>query len=712
MLVDRDRRGAMSGFAHSWLAAILIGLVGLVFVVGPGVSDGQIPGDLGDARFNSYVLEHFYRWITRQDQNFWNAQFFYPFPLTIAFSENYLGTGLIYSLFRVAGFGREDSFRLWFVVGFAINFLAATYSLSRLGYSRPAAALGAFLFSFGLPITAQEGHAQLIYRFGVPLAVLAFVEFDRHKQLSRLSLTALWTTWQFYCSIYLGYFLVLLLAALGLGLTLRGEGGAVASIRRQMLEVREAWGSTSVRARMAFALAMTILAVMMGFLLVPYIEVSRLYGFRRTWADIASMLPRPISYILTGNSIIWPSNLFAALPMRWEHAMFPGIAPFLAIGAAFVLRLRNRGVVDSLFVPVSLAMLLLVLVTIMVHGWSLYRVLAMLPGVSAIQAVTRICTVLLFPLGILLASSADTVLTARLARSARLGIMATIVILLVCEASLIRHGTMTKSDWQARMSAMAAMVPPKVPDEPILLRGPIPGEPSYVPQIDAMLFAQDRGWRTINGYSGNSPPVQVRGQCNDARGDLAAGLDFLGLRSQQDFVALARHVITIGYPACDQTQMQRRPLAGPVPAELMANVRLRIERLVLRDGQVIIQAKIINRSSTILPADSSTGTPVRLSARYVDEHAVATGSVGRSGWDSRQDLTQDVPPDTESAVEIPLPPPLVPGTYRVALSLVQENVAWFHDHGMPIAISAQAVTVERTIRLSNGDSADAGSSGH
>jgi hypothetical protein len=30
----------------------------------------QIPGDLGDARFNMYVLEHGYRWLVHRDSSF------------------------------------------------------------------------------------------------------------------------------------------------------------------------------------------------------------------------------------------------------------------------------------------------------------------------------------------------------------------------------------------------------------------------------------------------------------------------------------------------------------------------------------------------------------------------------------------------------------------------------------------------------------------
>ena len=63
---------------------------------------------------------------------------------------------------------------------------------------------------------------------------------------------------------------------------------------------------------------------------------------------------------------------------------------------------------------------------------------------------------------------------------------------LVLESSFIQHYSVTKRAWQERMAGMAAAMPPTIPEAPILLRAPIPGEPSYLAKIDVMLFAQDR----------------------------------------------------------------------------------------------------------------------------------------------------------------------------------------------------------------------------
>jgi hypothetical protein len=91
----------------------------------------QIVGDLGDSRFNMYVLEDGYRWLTGLDKSFWSAPFFYPAPNVIAYSDNHLGSLLFYSAFRLLGQGRETAFQLWVVTIFTLNYIGLDAALSR-----------------------------------------------------------------------------------------------------------------------------------------------------------------------------------------------------------------------------------------------------------------------------------------------------------------------------------------------------------------------------------------------------------------------------------------------------------------------------------------------------------------------------------------------------------------------------------------------------
>src|SRR6185295_11716620 len=97
-----------SGFVKkipSFTLPLIFLLAGLYFVpikiFGPGFS--KIPGDLGDARFNNYILEHGHKYLTGKVDRYWDAPFMYPYKNVIALSDNLLGTVPVYSAFRMMG---------------------------------------------------------------------------------------------------------------------------------------------------------------------------------------------------------------------------------------------------------------------------------------------------------------------------------------------------------------------------------------------------------------------------------------------------------------------------------------------------------------------------------------------------------------------------------------------------------------------------------
>jgi hypothetical protein len=163
---------------------IIIFCAGIFGYLLPAVGYFQmIPGDLGDARFNSVILEHVYQWLTGQARDLWSPGFFYPFNKILAFSDSHLGSFWIYTAARLLGAERELSFQAWFLVGFLLNFVSAYWMLRRMRFDVLGASCGAFVFAFALPVLHQEGHAQLGYRFAIPMAALAWWRFVKQKNL-------------------------------------------------------------------------------------------------------------------------------------------------------------------------------------------------------------------------------------------------------------------------------------------------------------------------------------------------------------------------------------------------------------------------------------------------------------------------------------------------------------------------------------------------
>jgi hypothetical protein len=69
---------------------------------------------------------------------------------------------------------------------------------------------------------------------------------------------------------------------------------------------------------------MVFLLASLLLLFYPYLQVKSLYGAKRGWGEIASMLPRPQSYLLSDISLFWPtstSKFFASIPVHGEQQM-------------------------------------------------------------------------------------------------------------------------------------------------------------------------------------------------------------------------------------------------------------------------------------------------------------------------------------------------------------------------------------------------------
>lgn len=193
--------------------ALILFFIGIIGVVCQYCAGGLFPGDPGDARFNLYVFEHFYLALNGQVQSFVDADFFYPLSKTILFSENHFATAWIYSYFRSIGVLPMDAFFCWFLLGFILNYWSSFYVFDKLKLSQLAASIAAFLFTFGLPLIAQDGHAQLFYRPFVPLAFFALYQYFSSRNFYYLALSFLFWSLQIFISVYNGIFLLYLLLA-------------------------------------------------------------------------------------------------------------------------------------------------------------------------------------------------------------------------------------------------------------------------------------------------------------------------------------------------------------------------------------------------------------------------------------------------------------------------------------------------------------------
>lgn len=661
---------------------------GLLFIVLPQ-SDffRAIPGDLGDARFNRVILEHLHRWVSGLDASLWSPPFFFPFPGVLAFSENYFGTAAIYSLLRAVGASPEIAYIGWVTIAYPLNFLCCSYVLRRFGLGAAGAAVGAFVFTFAMPVLAQYSHAQLGYRFATPLALLALHELVRTGRPAHLAWLCVWVTMQFYASIYLGYFLLLLLGAYAVAPYLART--TPDRLHRAVLALRSRPGL------LRSGLVVLLCAAALFALLYPYLHYSHLYGFVRDPGELRSMLPRIGSYFLADKSVLWGSvsQWVSGIPMRHEQQMFFG----LAVWALAVLGLASRAARTSAW-----AFLLLVLLTLEVAGHSLYTLIASLPMANAIRAVSRICMFMLFPLAFLAGTGFDRLLGWAAAGRRAGAVMAVLLgALMLLETTAFRSSKVALTQWQARHDALLSQVPPDLGADAILFVPRHPQEPTYLTELDGMVVAQHLGRPTINGYSGNVPlgwSIAME-PCEDWVDRVAAYARFAHLDDQQ-FGALARSVVPIGaHLSCvvPSHLPQRTTFQGPLPEAAFAAMQIRILDLRLdRGGKLILDTQLSNRGATVLPSVSNSRQPIRFSWRFVADGAAPA----LADFAPRFDLPLDVPAHGKLDQPLQVNAPKKPGRYRIEVTLVQEGVAWFHLKGMPLGEGAPRIIVALDGRVS------------
>lgn len=527
---------------------MLLGVVVFGYLMPATAYFTAVPGDLGDPRYNSVVLEHLYRVVTGgYKAGLWNPDFFYPFEGMLAFSDNHLGSGATYVLARLLGLSREHAFDVWFSAGTLLNFASALYVLKRLGLSTAAAALGAFFYAFAVPVPAYDSRAQLVHRFAAPLAVLALWQMFERRRLVDLARLAFFTVWQFYCSIYLGIFLVYLLAALT---------AALLAVHRPFAwpQWRENLAAEPASRKLGAAGALLLSAVALAYLLGHYFVVSqahRLLERLRPIEAISPAMPRLESYLIADHSALlgWLSRSIS-VPDRAEHQLFIGFGAILLILTATVVAMRGRAAVPTLTRAMLIALALLVGGTLWVENMSLYQLVSWLPGIRAIRDVTRVIFVMLVPMSVLVALGADAA-QRRFGRNpwSALAVLAGLTALMIVEPLSVDKNSTPIAKWRERLDAVKVLLPPVMRGNAILMvRGNSDDlEQRIFVELDAMLLGQDLGHPVLNGYSAFVAPGYWIRPCASARDRLTGYSLFMrGI----DATSYARRLVILDLDPC------------------------------------------------------------------------------------------------------------------------------------------------------------------
>lgn len=458
------------------------------------------PGDMGDARFNTYILEHAYKFFTRQDPSLWNAPFMFPEQNVITYSDNLVGSAPFYSIFRVFGTDRETAFQLWYILLVFLNYACCYWLLVKLFKNRYAAVLGAMIFAFSMALQSQLTHAQTFARYPIPLTFLAGILFIQELNPRYFFLMLLCLVYQFYCGLYLGFMLCIPAALFLISGIIYKRTLVIDKIK-------------SAKWILQITLSAIANAILLLPLMLPYYERSKIMphdSYEQSFHSIPTI--KSFLYSQPG-SLLWKSlqRMCDNYQEPWDHQLFPGgvaiLGMVVCVGIALVFALKRKK--TDTVLPIILFLItaaLTFLLFVRVSNFSLYKYVFMMPGFGSMRALERIINIHLLFFSIAVTYVFALVFNTPFKFKIPLFIVFTGLIIIDNYCPHDASYTTSKQESMMKVNDLIEKMKSLPKGSIVSCETDKPQPRILTCQIDVMLATQSLGLKSINGYSGYNPP--------------------------------------------------------------------------------------------------------------------------------------------------------------------------------------------------------------
>jgi hypothetical protein len=463
----------------------------------------HFPGDLADARFNNYLLEHAHKFFTGQVSSFWDAPFMYPEKKVITYSDNLLGAAPFYSLLRFAGCDRENAFQWWFILMTVFNYTACYFFLKYLFKNNYSAALGAMVFAFSMALLSQVVHAQTFPRFAIPLSFWMLCLFLEDLNPKYFFFCILLLVYQIYCGIYLGF---LLMVPLGIVIAL--------SVLLKFKAYKNKFKETQWRWKMAGGICAAILVLLP--IMLPYLRRAGDTGFY-SYDYIKESLPSLISLFYSRHgTFFWEflAELGVSYPAFWDHQLFPGGVAMICLIIFLVIVIIKKTATNRLSAfELTTNLWLLFLATVLTFllftrfgRFSFYTILYhIIPGYGSMRALQRIINIELLFFAVAVSFLFTVFLKKQNAISFIVFLILAFIIVLDNRSRPDFLDRWEMADSKKRVDYVLSKIKTHIPQKIISYEPDTLVTKSIYYQLDGMMASQSLGMRTLNGYSATAP---------------------------------------------------------------------------------------------------------------------------------------------------------------------------------------------------------------
>jgi hypothetical protein len=279
--------------------------------------------DPGDPYLNGWTLWWDYYGTFHHPLSFFQANIFYPYKYSLAFSEHYYGIAVFFFPLFALGVRPLTIVSLATLLGFAYS----GYGAFRLGRTLTGStAVGwvtGLTFAFAPYRFGQLAHLGYLYAGWIPITLEALVLFARERSWKR----AIWLGTAFlFNGLSCIHWLVLTIIPFGVSTIFL-------VYRHSLWRDRAFW----LRA----ALTIGIAALILFPFLYPYTVVAKLYGFVRSPEETLGFSAEPVHWLVGSfRSKLWQGLNQSA--RTGERELFPGLLPVLFGAGALLLSSRSE----------------------------------------------------------------------------------------------------------------------------------------------------------------------------------------------------------------------------------------------------------------------------------------------------------------------------------------------------------------------------------
>jgi hypothetical protein len=248
----------------------------------------------GDALLQVWTLDWTAHALATDPFNLFNANAFYPYHNSLAFSETLFGQAIFVTPLIWLTNNPVLAYNLLLLASFVLSGWGMYLLVSHLTGSKEAGLVAGVIFAYFPHRYGQLSHLHLLATQWMPFTLLFLSRYFRDKKWTDLALFGLFFTLQFWSSTYLGLFLAVVV---GLYLLFRiGVRGQRSGVRKKE---RPKFSASSVYSAVSFQIGICLLLVGLAILpfYLPYLQVQNELGFERSPAEVDSFSAQWFYYL-------------------------------------------------------------------------------------------------------------------------------------------------------------------------------------------------------------------------------------------------------------------------------------------------------------------------------------------------------------------------------------------------------------------------------